>query len=942
MMNYVEHESVSRYRNPRLLLVVIWLALATGTTAWAGVHDLSDYLHLNEIMSSNSGTKADADGDYEDWIEIFYSGSEPVNLHGFGLSDDYDSPYKWVFPEVEISPGEFLLIWASGKDRRDPSEELHTGFRISSAGEEVILTSPHGKRLDELSPVRIPTDVSIGRYPDGTGEWYYFRNPTPGQPNTSDGYRELLAPVVFSHPSGFYTEAFDLKLEHPDPDVRIIFTLDGSEPALDNIGGSTYQHMDRYRPPGNLTEKTYRSHEYNPKTSFRISNRTLEQNYLSRMQSAFEDNTNPYYFPDGPVFKSTVVRAKAVKEGAMSDRVQTRSYFVTPSGRNRYSLPVISFAIQEDHLFDYEHGIYVPGKIYNETNPWTADGSAIGNYSQRGIDWERPGSMELFEPESARSAFQQDMGVRIHGGWSRARPMKSLRLYARNMYGDSRFNHQIFPDQPYTEYNRLMLRNSGNDWPLSMMRDALMQAVVAHMKFDTQAYRPFIVFINGEYWGIHNMRERYDRHYLARVHGIDPDNIDLLEGNARVKEGDNTHYLETMSYIRQHNLEDDEHLHYIGTRIDLENYIDYQVAQIYTGNTDWPGNNIDFWRLRTEQYEPDAPQQHDGRWRWLAYDLDFGFWLYNRGPDYNTLRHALGEKHHNHGNPAWSTELFRNLIKNESFRNDFITRYLDQLNTAFRADHVVEQINAMAGYIEPEMRDHIARWSRPRSLQNWQNEIEQLREFAKRRPAHARGHLRNRFDISRQFLLTVDVSDGSMGSVKVNTINLTPGTVGVDEDPWPWKGFYFRGIPVTLEARPHHGYEFFHWEGLDTLFTDPEITLNLERNASVRAVFRRSEDTAGVPDQDETELPRTFALEQNYPNPFNPETVIGFQLPLETHVTLKVYDLLGRKVAVLASENMPAGRHEVAFDASMLTSGLYLYRLEAGDKVLHRVMTLLK
>ncbi len=145
---------------------------------------MAQQVSLNEIMASNSAVVADEDGDYEDWIEIYNYGDEEVNLKGFYLSDDYAEPYMWEFPEAIIHPGEHLLVWASGKDRRDPGAPLHTNFRIARQGEEVYFTNLAGKRIDEIAPTPIPRDMVYGRYPDGTGSWHYLEHPTPGGPNT--------------------------------------------------------------------------------------------------------------------------------------------------------------------------------------------------------------------------------------------------------------------------------------------------------------------------------------------------------------------------------------------------------------------------------------------------------------------------------------------------------------------------------------------------------------------------------------------------------------------------------------------------------------------------------------------------------------------------------------------------------------------------------------
>jgi hypothetical protein len=193
----------------------------------------------------------------------------------------------------------------------------------------------------------------------------------------------------------------------------------------------------------------------------------------------------------------------------------------------RYHLPVVSIATDSLHLFDYDTGIFVPGSITimggPEDDKKKDEPHLFGNYVQRGVEWERPASFELFETSGER-ALAQDIGIRVHGGRSRSLPLKSLRLYARSEYGENRFYYPVFPDLPYREYNRLILRNSGQDFfsRSTMFRDGFMQTLVRDLNLDTQAYRPSVVFINGEYWGIMNIRERYDEDYLARTWGVDP------------------------------------------------------------------------------------------------------------------------------------------------------------------------------------------------------------------------------------------------------------------------------------------------------------------------------------------------------------------------------------------------------------------------------------
>jgi hypothetical protein len=679
----------------------------------------------------------------------------------------------------------------------------------------------------------------------------------------------LPEPVQFSIPGGFYTEQFVLELYHPDPDARIYFSLDGSVPDPENINGKTYLHVDRYQSDQQvMLEKKYTTYSYDIDSPIIIRNRSLEENYFSRMQTSFEAESVPYYYPLHSIFIGTVVRAIAVVNNQASS-AETHTYFVSEEGRNRYSLPVIAITVQEDELFDYHKGIYVPGFLYDQNNPYSTRGDAVANYTQRGIEWERRVTVELFEPASSIPDLKQDAGIRIHGGWSRSNPMKSLRLYARSDYGENRFRHQMFPGEPYSDYNRLILRNGGNDWPEAMMRDPLLQGLVKHMKFDTQAYRPFVVFLNGEYWGIHNMRERYDKHYLSRRHGVDPDKIDHLTGNAQVVEGSNRHYRETIQYIRDQNLADDEHYEYIKTRIDIENYIDYLIAKIFVANTDWPGNNIEFWRYQTDRYEPDAPYQHDGRWRWLAIDMDFGFHLYYgcppesdgcATPDHNTLAFASRDDGVGWPNPPWSTELFRSLLENQNFRKQFILRYQDQLNTAFLPGRIKDEIHRVAGHLEPEMHEHLERWFSGREwhhFNRWKYLVEnRIIPFAEHRSYYARQHLKDFFGLGDSYRLTVDVSDPATGYVQINTIQIKAETPGVGKELWPWSGSFFQDFPVRLKAVAFPGYHFSHWEGEKIRYHQPVLNLELKEALQVKAVY--------YPDagKDSETFPKPFSLRE--------------------------------------------------------------------------------
>lgn len=545
-------------------------------------------------------------------------------------------------------------------------------------------------------------------------------------------------------------------------------------------------------------------------------------------------------FSGVPTRKSdiTVIRARASKKGYIPSETVTRTFFTGPAFQNRPPLPIIAIATDEANFFDYVRGIYVPGRNY--------DLMRHGNFFGRGAAWERPAHITFFEPDG-QVGFSQNAGVRIHGGVTRIFPQKSLRLYARGgPYGESRFSHPVHPDLPYTSFNRLLLRHSGNDHNQTMFRDAMLQRLVEHLSFDTQAYRPAEVYLNGEYWGLHNIRDRYDRHYLARVHGVDPGNLDILTftpaATHSVKEGFDTHYAETLAFIETHGLSNPEHFDYIKTRIDVENFLDYTVSQIIINNSDWPGNNHDFWRNRVDEYDPIAPLGHDGRWRWMMFDTDFGFGL-GSNASFNLLA-ALMAPPEEVGNDWWrqphATFLLQNFLENKSFRTDFINRFADLLNTAFQPERVISVIDDMQAAIDPVMDAHIERWRRPGSRATWLNNVNVMRNFAHQRPDHMRSHLRSQFDLT-DHALTVDVSVPDTGHVRVNTIDIESSTPGIQPSPYPWSGTYFN-LPIQVTAVPAPGYRFSHWQ---KLAGSPDagwqtLSLSLSADRSLTAVFEES------------------------------------------------------------------------------------------------------
>ena len=885
------HARRSRMRHCLATLAVGASLSLTGTPAFGA-------LVINEVQSSNVATVADSDGDYPDWIELFNAGDTAVNAGGYGLSDDPNDYFLLTLPARNIPPGGLLVVWASDKDTVYANGEIHARFKLKSDGEDIYLTTPDALSIQRVPGVAIPTDASFGRKPDGADNWLFFNEPTPGARNTTAGYQAMLGKPSFSHAAGFYPASFELALLPRDPGETLRYTLDGSEP---NDSSAVYA--------GPLT----------------IVDRTgpASGGILVRTTTSF----HPFHVPQADVFRGTVVRARAYRAGHLPSDAATATFFVTPLADSRYTLPVLSLATDSGHLFAPDSGIYVPGPAAAISNTHL---TLAANFQQRGDEWERPVHVEFLE-DGGTLAVSQDAGMRVNGNYAREYHQKSLRLHARSRYGRDWFEHRFFPEKTVDRFKTILLRTASSDIFTAIIRDAVIQTLSAGLGFDTQSYRPVVVFINGDNWGINFLRDRYDPNHLRQHNDVDPDNVDLLEIDAgpQVESGDAQHYESMTSYIRSGSMAAASAYQHVSEMMDLENYATYFAAQIVAGNTDWPHKNVRLWRRRSD-YDPQAPYGHDGRWRWMMYDTERGFGLrVSSTPDYNTLDWAVG-----------TSSQLRQLLQNAGFRALFINRYSDLRNTAFSDRRMRAVIDSLTDQISDEMPEHIARWGEPSSMSRWEDHLDVMRDFALRRHGYAREHYRAHFGLGAETSLTVDVTPPLGGHGRVNGLEFSGAAAGYGGEPYPWIGRYFPGLPITVAAVPADGYEFVEWAGSKPA-TTASLEVTLDGPAMMTAVFASPSQVA------ERALPTAFMLAPNVPNPFNPRTALRFSTAEAGAVRLVVYDVNGRWVCTLVDGDRAAGRHAVVWDGRdhagrAMASGVYIARLATRHGVLARRLTLVR
>ena len=641
----------------------------------------------------------------------------------------------------------------------------------------------------------------------------------------------------FSHVSGFYSQNFflELTLENSAGNhLEIFYTLDGSEPDPANLEGQLY-HIKQSYPSGETQPRTIQTYRY--EGPIFIYDRSGEENALATVNTM---STESPFEPGKPIHKGTTIRAIAYENEESQSPIVTQTFFIHPERHALFSLPVLSIVTSPDNLFDYEKGIYVAGKPYDDWIDNNPESSMYlwnipANYHLRGIDWEKPSHVELFK--EGKLLYTQNIGLRISGGSTRIFRMKSLRLYARGEYDLNKrihypfFNeiHPVEKSNYLDSFDTLNLRNAGNDFEFTLIRDPLMHRLVNHLSFDTQAYSPVIHFINGEYWGIINVRERLDLSYIESHYGVDQKDIAILIGDAIVDEGksiDSKHFIEVRNYLKNNDMTTPEAYAHVQKYIDTTNFLEYHMCNIYFNNGDWPSNNIKYWRKRTDETVSQAPPGHDGRWRWMMFDTDYGFGLNGDYTD-NTMKLAT--------DPGWGdiSIILRKLLENEDFKNQFINTFADNLNTSFHPQRVTSVIQEMIARIEPDLLNHQHRWG----IGGTGYDV--LYDFASHRPLYMRQHLIDYFDMDGTAHLTVR-TDLTQGYVRINSIEIKSSTPGVQEvfqyeGAGNWTGIYFRNIPLIIEALPYPGYRFSHWEGIES--TDNIITKKLIDDLVIKAVF---------------------------------------------------------------------------------------------------------
>ena len=735
---------------------------------------------INEVMQSNIDGIVDDLHDFPDsWLELYNDGDEDINLRNWYISETSDYSQGWKIPQTVIIPAKGFVILYFDK----AGQGLHAHFRIDSGKTSLYLFNASQEEEDRVEgiPKQAAPGIARGRIPDGGDLWLYFIQATPGSSNEVEGNVSLwLAPdPVFSQPGGVSESEVTLVLSLPqDAPGEILaehihYTIDGSEPTEDS---PVYQNALTFTQP----------------------------------------NANAPYG-----LQATVVKAKVIAPGFLINRSVAHTYIIT---NRSLDLPIISLSLDSRFLFDDEFGIYTNGN-----GKYGKSGNCTDRKVNWNNNWRRPANIEYFPSQDQTSVINQLGEIRIAGGCSRGHPQKSLIVYGNKRFGVSRFNYQLFNEKPGQEIRSFMLRNSGNDFGQTHFRDAATHLFMGgKVDLDYQAYQPAILLINGEYYGIENIRERSNEDFvLANYDGLE--DIDMMERTAQgweLKTGDWAAY----NIMNERIKAPTEQLSYeeLAGFVDIEEFINYNILQMYVVNTDYPHNNVVMWRPNNEA---------NAKWRYILKDTDFGLGHTGASFTYNSfISHFLS------GND--DTRMLRRLLDKPQFRESFIEHFAIYLGDLLYKDYTSALIDSLQQHIQPEVPYHRKRFG---IGGDWNNEVSKMRNWVINRNEYLYRYMSSYFGLKRNSPMTLTISPEVTGvsSIAINDIQLRKHA---------FDGQYFWERPLHIRWEGDPDSNFLGWKIAATVrravttveIHEPEIEYSIPENCTEVQFMAISKETSDI------------------------------------------------------------------------------------------------
>lgn len=742
-------------------------------------------IKINEVLPNNKGNFKNSLGLYSGYIEVINNGKEKVNLEGYSLSNSNSVIYKWQFPSITLSPGEVKVVFTSNKNIIDGSE-LHASFKLDGKNGNVVLTNKSGSIVDSVEYTNLANGLALIRENDKMLE---SNSISPSEVNNVNGIKafqkkyltvpnDLIINEIMNRNYSYlpqnggnyydYIELYnnsgktinlkdyclttntDTMCLYNLPDVELkkseyyIVMASGEE----NLSNNSYKHTNfklsdtegLYITKGNTIidsmfianvpkgysmgkKGNYGLYYFNKPTPGKANGSGTEAiSYMptSSVKTGKYDTTltsvelngsgKIYYTLDGSnpttsskiysgpldIKSTTVLKTMSVETGKLNSSTNVYSYIVNEN----HKLPIMSITIDTTDLKNLHSHAWVEGYI-------------------------KPCVAEYID--SNGTGFKISAGLKLFGGSTRGHAKKSYELKFKKEYGSGKLHYKVFDNIDSAVFDSLVLRTGSQDEMGTASKKTLIRDIVGtslvdeYTTVDVQAYKPCILYLNGKYWGIYFIREKIDEVFVGNHYNVNAtkSNTDVLRIDGQVKSGNKNKYNKLVSFISNNSLSNINNYNKVKEMIDIENFCDFWIAETWTANNDI---------VNVRYFSND--EIDNGKWKFIFYDLDFGFYNVNR--DYLSFATSSSGMTSNH----YSTFLLRNLMKSEEFKKTFLERLSYNLKNTWHPDNVNKKIDSVLEELgEDEIKRNISRWNNG-SYESLKNNINFLRSYAAKRGSY--------------------------------------------------------------------------------------------------------------------------------------------------------------------------------------------------------------
>ncbi|MEI6764251.1 MAG: CotH kinase family protein [Bacteroidota bacterium] len=805
---------------------------------------------INEYSCSNVYTLPDNDGDYEDWVEFYNTGSTAVNMSGYYLSDKPSNPDKWMFPSVSIPANGYLIVFCSGKNV-NLTGYCHTNFKLTQCKpEHIVFSNPSLTVLENITLSPTKTDHSRGRTTDGASTWSLFRVPSPGSSNFSPCADYAIKPV-FSQPAGFYGGSVSLIISSPDAGVTIRYTTDGTEP-------------------------TAASTQYSAPVSI---NNTL----VLKAKSFSSDPNIPPSF------------------------VETNTYFIGVT----HSIPVVS--VSGNEIADLLNGSY----IYPQT------------------------TLEYFN-QSGQLKTESTGEANKHGNDSWAYGQRGIDFVTKDQFG---YNYALldtlFHLKTRSEFQRVILKACANDnYPFSdgaHIRDSYVHTLSLRggLHLDVRTYEPCILYCNGQYWGVYDLREKVDdADFTNFYYNTDVPDLQMLKtwggtwseyGGAQAQ----TDWDNLKNFILSNSMAVPANYHYADSLLNVKSLVDYFVLNSYVVCSDWLNWNTEWWR----GLNPNAAKK---KWRFCLWDEDatFGHYINYTGVP-STLPDADPCNPEQFPDPGGQGHvlILDALMANDVFKQYYVARFADLSNTVFSCDNMQFLLDSLIAVITPEMNGQVNRWGG--TFSGWQANVQALKNFIDARCLALSQGMIDCYTLTGPYNVTLLTDPPGAGKININSLSLSA---------FPWSGNYYGNMSTLLKATAYSGYQFERWEAAHHTFNpgiyNDSVKITLTIKDTIIAHFKSTlpdEIDNNNPPGELYQKPETplDTLEIKIPNVFTPngdgsnDVFAPSNVDFIVNGEMQIFNRWGK--LIFSTENLKTGWNG-RVGSQKCSDGVYYWLINYTDK----------